>query len=86
MLRYVLLSLWLFGSVSLQASDTIRVCSYNLLKFSQGNEDGRIPQFKRILDSIRPDIVVCSELADASVRPRFLSQVLTEEPLAATPY
>ncbi len=80
------LLLWLFGTVSVHAADTVRVCSYNLLKFSQGNEDGRIPQFKRILDSIRPDIVVCSEVADASVGPRFVSEVLTYEPFAATPY
>ncbi|MFN4908429.1 MAG: hypothetical protein ACK5H0_05265, partial [Bacteroidota bacterium] len=44
------------------------------------------PQFKRILDSIRPDIVVCSEVADASVGPRFVSEVLTWDPFAATPY
>ena len=86
MIRGIIISAWLVGACVATASDTLRVCSYNLLKFSQDNEDGRIPQFKRILDSIRPDIVVCSEVADASVGPRFVSEVLTYEPFAATPY
>ncbi len=86
MIRGLILSVWLAGACVAHASDTVRVCAYNLLKFSQGNEGGRIPQFKRILDSIRPDIVVCSEVADASVGPRFVSEVLTYEPFAATPY
>ena len=86
MIRGIIISAWLVGACVATAADTVRVCSYNLLKFSQDNEDGRIPQFKRILDSIRPDIVVCSEVADASVGPRFVSEVLTYEPFAATPY
>lgn len=86
MIRGIIISAWLVGACVAMAADTVRVCSYNLLKFSQDNEDGRIPQFKRILDSIRPDIVVCSEVADASVGPRFVSEVLTYEPFAATPY
>jgi hypothetical protein len=86
MIRGIIISAWLVGACVATASDTLRVCSYNLLKFSQDNEDGRIPQFKRILDSIRPDIVVCSEVADASVGPRFVSEVLTWDPFAATPY
>ena len=86
MIRGIIISAWLVGACAAYATDTVRVCSYNLLKFSQDNEDGRIPQFKRILDSIRPDIVVCSEVADASVGPRFVSEVLTWDPFAATPY
>jgi len=86
MSRCLLLTIFLLSATNVRASDTVRVCAYNLLKFRQDNEDGRIPQFKRILDSIRPDIVVCSEVADASVGPRFVSEVLTYEPFAATPY
>jgi endonuclease/exonuclease/phosphatase family metal-dependent hydrolase len=80
------LTLWLLGTVSVYASDTVRVCSYNLLKFSQSNEAGRVPLFARILDSIRPDIVVCSEVSDATAGPRFVSEVMTWAPFAATPY
>ena len=80
------LTLWLLGTVSVYASDTVRLCSYNLLKFSQSNEAGRVPLFARILDSIRPDIVVCSEVSDATAGPRFVSEVMTWAPFAATPY
>lgn len=68
------------------AADTVRICTYNILKFSRDNEDGRIPQFKMIMDSIRPDILVCQEVADNTAGPRFVSEVLTWAPFAATPY
>lgn len=70
----------------LVAADTVRVCTYNILKFSQDNEDGRIPQFKMIMNSIRPDVLVCQEVADNTAGPRFVSEVLTWAPFAATPY
>ncbi|MFN5378150.1 MAG: hypothetical protein ACK5BQ_05210, partial [Ignavibacteria bacterium] len=70
----------------IRAADTIRVCTYNILKFSQDNEDGRIPQFKMIMDSIRPDILVNQEVADNTAGPRFVSEVLTWASFAATPY
>lgn len=72
--------------IPIRAADTIRVCTYNILKFSQDNEDGRIPQFKMIMDSIRPDVLVCQEVADNTAGPRFVSEVLTWAPFAATPY
>lgn len=72
--------------ISAIAADTVRICSYNILKFSQDNEDGRIPQFKMIMDSIRPDILVNQEVADNTAGPRFVSEVLTWAPYAATPY
>jgi len=68
------------------AADTVRICTYNILKFSQDNEDGRIPQFKMIMDSIRPDILVNQEVADNTAGPRFVSEVLTWASFAATPY
>jgi hypothetical protein len=72
--------------ISAVAADTVRICSYNILKFSQANEAGRIPQFKMIMDSIRPDILVNQEVADNTAGPRFVSEVLTWAPFAATPY
>lgn len=69
-----------------RAADTIRICAYNILKFSRDNEDGRIPQFKMIMDSIRLDVLVCQEVADNTAGPRFVSEVLTWAPFAATPY
>lgn len=68
------------------AADTIRVCSYNTLFFSQSNEDGRVPLFHQILDSLRPDIVVFQEVDDGTLGPRFITDVLTYAPFAASPY
>lgn len=86
MIRFLIFLFWLGSTIGATAADTVRVCAYNLLKFSQENEDGRIPQFARILDSIRPDIVVCSEVADATAGPRFVSEVMKWGSFAATPY
>ncbi len=81
------LFVWLclsLGVLRVSAADTVRVCTYNLLKFSQTNEDGRVPQFARILDSIRPHILVSQEVLDASAGPRFVTEVFTWAPFAAT--
>jgi endonuclease/exonuclease/phosphatase family metal-dependent hydrolase len=72
--------------IPIRAADTVRICTYNILKFSRDNEDGRIPQFKMIMDSIRPDVLVCQEVADNTAGPRFVSEVLTWAPFASTPY
>jgi len=69
-----------------RAADTVRICTYNALKFSASNEDGRIPHFKRVLDSIRPDILLCQEVEDASLGVRFTSDVLTWTSFVASPY
>ena len=82
----LVLVLAMAGYSSVYAADTVRIAAYNLLKFSQDNEDGRIPLFTQILDTIRPDVVVCSEVADATVGPRFVSDVMRWAPFAATPY
>lgn len=68
------------------AADTVRVMTYNVLKFSQDNVDGRIPNFARIIDSIRPDVMVCQEVDDASMGPLFVTDVFTWAPFAGTPF
>jgi len=68
------------------ATDTVRVCTYNLLKFSLANEDGRTSHFAAVMDSIRPDVLVCQELEDASAGPLFVTSVLTWAPYASTPF
>ncbi len=68
------------------AADTVRVCTYNILKYSEANEDGRIPHFARILDAIRPDVLVCQEVEDPTAGPRFVSEVLTWAPFAASAF
>lgn len=80
------LAAWLLCWQSASAADTVRICTYNALKYSVSNEDGRIPLFKRVLDSIRPDILLCQEVDDASLGSRFPADVLTWASFAASPY
>ncbi|MCU0331202.1 MAG: endonuclease/exonuclease/phosphatase family protein [Candidatus Kapabacteria bacterium] len=74
------------SAVHLAALDTIRVCTYNVLRFSVDNEDGRTARFARILDSIRPHILACQEVDDASIIPRFVNDVFTWGSYAAAVY
>jgi endonuclease/exonuclease/phosphatase family metal-dependent hydrolase len=62
------------------------VCTYNLLKFSQANEDGRLPQFRRILENIRPDVMICQEVIDGTTVPLFISDVLKWGSYGSTPF
>jgi len=66
-----------FDGVGLQAADTLRICTYNVLRYSQSNEDGRTVRFGRILDEIRPHILACQEVEDASIISRFVNDVFT---------
>lgn len=75
--------LWGYSS---RAADTVRVCTYNLLKFSQANEDGRIPQFRQILETIRPDVLICQEVIDGSTVPLFISDVFKWGSYGSTPF
>lgn len=90
---YCLMKKILVGMITLvlcvsasKAADTVRVMTYNVLKFSQDNVDGRIPNFARIIDSIRPDVMVCQEVDDASMGPLFVTDVFTWAPFAGTPF
>lgn len=76
----------LISAHTLYSADTVRVMTYNVLKFSQDNVDGRIPNFARIVDSIRPDVMVCQEVDDASMGPLFVADVFTWAPFAGTPF
>lgn len=86
-MKYRVLALLLAGTAATaSAADTLRLCTYNVLKYSASNEDGRIPQFARILDAIRPDILVCQEVDDGSIVPRFVNDVLTWGSYAASAF
>lgn len=68
------------------AQTPIRICTYNSLKWSLANEDGRTPHFKRILDSIRPTILLCQEVEEGSLGPHFIANVLTFGTYGASPF
>lgn len=73
-------------TIPLHAADTVRVCTYNVLAYSASNEDGRIPNYRIVLQAIDPDILVCQEVEDATMGPRFVNEVLTLRPFAASPF
>ena len=75
-----------FGVVDSYAADTVRVCAYNVLRYTADNEDGRLPQYRAIMEQIRPDLLMCVEVADGTMGPRFVADVLTWGSYAATPY
>ncbi|MBS1560102.1 MAG: hypothetical protein JSS89_00710 [Bacteroidetes bacterium] len=80
------LTLILVACASVRATDTLRVCTYNVLAYSASNEDGRIPNYRIVLQAIDPDLLICQEVEDATMGPRFVNEVLTLRPFAASPF
>lgn len=66
----------LVAAIPAFAADTVRICTYNLLNYSLSNEDGRTAKFKMIMDSIRPDILVCQEVVEGAAVSKFLADAL----------
>lgn len=85
-LRLVLTAIAVSIPATLAAQDTIRVCTYNTLLYSVSNEDGRTAKFRDILNEIKPHILVCQEVDDASLGPRFITDVMTWGSYASSPY
>ena len=56
--------------------DTLRIATYNLLKFPYNNSAGRIPHFRVVIKSLQPDILVVQELQTAQGLLTFLSEVM----------
>jgi hypothetical protein len=76
-MNIITLLLLLLAGVSTFAADTIRICTYNLLNYSLANEDGRTPKFKIILDTIRPDILLCQEVVEAPAIAKFHAEAMS---------
>lgn len=75
--RIVPIALLVSCGFQLHAADTLRICTYNVLRYGQSNEDGRTVRFGRILNEIRPHILACQEVEDASIISRFVNDVFT---------
>ncbi|MFQ5707612.1 MAG: endonuclease/exonuclease/phosphatase family protein, partial [bacterium] len=75
---FAALSLVLIGSSALAQTDTLRVATYNLLKFSNLSAN-RIPFFRTVLRAIDPDILVVQELDSQGAQMTFLNEVLNFE-------
>ncbi len=66
-----------FASVShVYGEDSIRIMTYNLLKYPGSTSAERNPHFKRIIQAIDPDIIVVEELASEAAMNQFLTEAL----------
>lgn len=66
----------LTGQVRLQAADTLRICTYNLLNYSMSNEDGRTQYFRAIMDEIQPDVLLAQEVVEQESAFKFFQEAL----------
>lgn len=73
MIRNILIALLLWGTAVAQP-DTVTVMTYNLMSYNGGTS--QIPHFRTVLDSIRPEILVCQEIEPLSSVNTFLDSVL----------
>jgi hypothetical protein len=85
-LATLLCTLLAFVGTTVHAQTPLRLCTYNVLKWSESNEDGRMARFRTILDSIRPSILVAQEVDDPAFGPRFIAEVFSFGQYAATPF
>lgn len=73
-----LLLIYFLLSVHLLAQDTLRIMTYNLLKYPD-HASTRNEHFARVIESINPDIIVCPEMKSQSGVNQFLSSNLNNE-------
>jgi endonuclease/exonuclease/phosphatase family metal-dependent hydrolase len=64
------------GIACAQASDTLRVVNYNLLNFPGGTGSQRAPEFRKILQMMRPDVIAVQEMVSQAGVDTFLNDVL----------
>lgn len=63
------------GNVFAQA-DTLRIASYNLLFFPSSQGVARLPNFRTVINALKPDVLVVQELESLDGQLLFLNQVL----------
>lgn len=65
--KLLFFSLSFILSFNLRSQDTLRIMAYNVLNYTSGGSySGRYADLREILSYTKPDIVVCSEVLDAS--------------------
>lgn len=66
--KFFLLFFLVASPISLQAQtvDTLRIMAYNILNFPQQNTPNRIPYYRTVFHSAKPDIIVLGEITSNS--------------------
>ena len=74
-------------SLSAQGSDTVRICTYNVLRFG-ANSNERIDEYRKILNEIKPQLLFVQELASEEGFNLFKDSValVLDIPLVALPF
>ena len=72
--RVLLLLLW--ASAACAKVDTLRIATYNLLKFPFDNGASRIIHFRTVMQALQPDILLVQELESEQGMLTFLREVL----------
>jgi len=63
-------------SVYAGARDTLRIASYNLLNFPGSDVTARLPYFRTVVQTMKPDVLVVQEMTSQSGTDTFLSSVM----------
>lgn len=82
MIRYFSFILTIFLAFNVYAQDTVRVMTYNFLKFSETDTD-RTTYLKTVIDSVNPDILVCQEMETKGGVDLVINSILGPEYKAA---
>lgn len=65
--KTILLTILQIISFQIKSQDTLRIMAYNILNYTSGGSySGRYADLREILTYAKPDIVICSEVLDAS--------------------
>ncbi|MBK6767090.1 MAG: hypothetical protein IPG71_12550 [bacterium] len=72
----LLCCLCLNSSASAQAYDTLRVATYNLLNYPGSTSNTRNPEFRKILRTVDPDVIIVQEMLSSAGVAEFLDEVL----------
>lgn len=83
MKKTTFLILSLFFGINLFAQDTVRVMTYNFLKFSESDVD-RVPYLKTVIESVNPDVLVCQEMESQGGVNLVLNSILSSDYKAGT--
>jgi len=70
------LTLTICATQGFAQQDTLRIATYNLLKFPGSNGNGRLADFRRVVHHIQPDILVVQELQSDAGLQLFLKNVM----------
>lgn len=75
-LLVVILLMTMTTSSYVQAQDTLRIASYNLLNFPGSDVSTRLPYFRRVVQTMKPDILVVQEMLSQSGMNTFVNDVM----------